>query len=101
MAVQKSTEPRRSGGKLPVDVERAFLAVPQPQHVANLPGLSRVPERGAAMGDLPVVEVLELALLYAELHPLLGRVDDLAEGGERVGGLGVERLASELLPIDD
>ena len=40
-------------------------------------------KRGAAVRDLAVVDVLELAAREAELEPALGRLDDLAERGER------------------
>src|SRR5262245_10092310 len=90
-----------SSGALPVDVRSAFLAIPEPQHVASAPGLGRVPERRAAVGDLAVVEVLELALLDAKLHPALPRVHDCAQGREGVGALGVERLRGEPLAVLD
>src|SRR5262245_46861016 len=105
MAAQQADVSRLTGtsssGALPVDVRSAFLAVPQPEHVAGAPGLGRVPERRAAVGDLAVVEVLELALLDAELHPALPGVHDFAEGREGIGALRVERLRGEPLAVLD
>src|SRR6266436_6491421 len=81
----------------------ALVAVPEPQHV-TAPTLLRdfrVLEGGPAVRELPVVEVLELALLDAELDPARGIVHDRAHRVERLPALVVERGGGQPLAVDD
>src|SRR5262245_41948081 len=67
----------------------AVLAEPEPDQVA-LAGLV-VLDLAAIVRELAVVQVLELAAVDRELDPQALVAHDLAEGGERVRRLGVER----------
>src|SRR5689334_25333687 len=84
---------------LPFQRDGALAAIPQPEHVA--PRACRVDEGRAAVGEAAVVQVLQLTLLDAELDPVLGRVDDLAQRGERLEAPGVERLAGQHVTLHD
>src|SRR3984893_14360674 len=81
----------------------ALVAVPEPEHVTppTLLRRARVLEGGPAVRELAVVEVLELALLDAELDPAGGIVHDRAHRVERLAPLVVERGGGELLAVDD
>ena len=61
----------------------------------------RVFEGGAAVGELAVVEVLELALLDAELDPARRVVDDLPQSRERVPPLVVQLVPGQTISVDD
>src|SRR5258707_13284080 len=81
----------------------ALVAVPEPEHVTARTLLrgARVLEGGPAVRELPVVEVLELALLDAELDPAGGVVHDRAHRVERLPAKVIEGGGGQLLAVDD
>src|SRR5690242_21382772 len=81
----------------------ALVAVTEPQHVTApaLLGRARVLERGPAVRELAVVEVLQLPLLDPELDPRGLVVHQRAERRERLPAEVVERLARKPRAVDD
>ena len=81
----------------------ALVAVPEPEHVTppTLLRRARVLEGGPAVRELTVVEVLELALLDAELDPrglvVHQRADASPRVGELIGVIWRLRLGLDLL----
>src|SRR3989449_2939569 len=89
------------GYGLPVEGLTPLATVPQADQVALEMGLSGVLERGTAVGDRQVVEVLDLASLDGELDAELGRFGDGAHCDQGLSPLGVQRRAGQRLGIHD
>src|SRR5258705_11287522 len=81
----------------------ALVAVPEQEHVTAVTLLrgARVLEGGPAVRELPVVEVLELALLDAEPDPAGGIVHDRAHRVERLPAKVIEGGGGQQLAVDD
>src|SRR5438309_4831843 len=92
---------RARGRGLSVEGLAPLVAVPQADHVTPEVRRFGVLERAAAVGDRPVGEVLDLALLYRELHATLGRVDDGAHRDQGLASLAVERCVGQRLGVRD
>src|SRR3989442_3525973 len=89
------------GYGLPVEGLTPLATVPQADQVALEMGLSGVLERGTAVGDRQVVEVLDLASLDGELDAELGRFGDGAHCDQGLSPLGGQRRAGQRLGIHD
>src|SRR6516225_3139405 len=79
----------------------ALLAGPEADHVALEMRLRRILEIGAAVGELPVVDKLDLAALDGELHPQARRVHDRPHHFQGLLPLAVERVAGQIGPGAD
>ena len=80
----------------PFQLGRALVTVPKAQQVA-LGAI--VLKRGAAVRDLAVVDVLELAAREPELEPALRRLDDLAHRRQRGRAGLVERCTLQRIAL--
>src|SRR5215470_10811727 len=88
-------------GELGVEGLAAFVAIPEADQVAFAVRLLGVAERCPTVGEEPIVQVLELALLDGELDPAPRRVQDGAHGSDGLVAGVVERLVLELLGVPD
>jgi hypothetical protein len=60
---------------------RPLRPIPQSHHVAAGLRALGVDERGAGVGELTIVEILELALFHTEFDPMGRGLDDGPHGG--------------------
>lgn len=61
----------------------------------------RVVELGPAVSEQPIVQVLQLSRLDAELGPVRGGIHHFAHRGQGVTAHLVERLAGQCIALDD
>src|SRR5438093_8983632 len=79
----------------------ALVAIPEANEMALALGLVGVAEGCPAVGEEPVVQVLELPAFDGELDPVRGRIHDGAHRDEGIVALLVDALALEVLGILD
>src|SRR5712691_3301843 len=92
---------RDEASGLAVEGLATFVAVPEADQVALLARHVAVAERGAAMSEEPVVQILDLSLLDPELDAELRRVGDASHGLEGLAGFVVEAGPRQALGILD
>src|SRR5437667_6460708 len=92
---------RGRGSKLAVEGLTALVAVPETDQVALLARQVAVAERGAAVGEEPVVQVLHLALLDPELDAELRRVGDASHGLQGLADFVVEAGSRQAFRVLD
>src|SRR5437660_10900232 len=89
------------GSELAVEGLATFVAVPEADQVALLARHAAVAERGAAVAEEPIVQVLDLSLLDPELHAELRRVGDASHGLQGLADFVVEAGARQAFRVLD